>query len=197
MLFSDVEENENPPPTELLVGIAGFGETERRDEDAGIDYILWDAFSNKPGIMVGRYNWNHNTYAIFKLIQRTLYRWPQINVNVLGYSYGGTSAVSLCDKLRTALPKAITVKNLFLVDPVWRPRHYLPSFMSILGNGTLAVPRNVLECYVWRQSQSIIRGCTVVAPLSKKTEASLPYTHSKIDEALIIKETIVDKLCHS
>lgn len=180
-------------PSHLLVGISGFGETERHP--SGIEEILWRVFSDLEGVIAARFTWRDSLVTMVRWIERITAKWPSIQVSVLGYSYGGTTAVRLVEALRST-----PITNLFLIDPVWRPWNHLPSFVSIGGVGTLWVESSVAHVFVWRQTKTWIRGCQVVCK-SEKTklyEDTLNYTHRQIDNSQLVRGCILERLrqCH-
>ena len=177
------------PPTKLLVGISGFLETERRP--SGIEDILWQVFSEIEHVATARFLWSDSIVTMVRLVRRIVEKWPSIEVNILGYSYGGSTATQLVDALRP-----IAIANLFLIDPVWRPFRHFPSFLSIYGMGTLWVEANVERCHVWRQRTTIIRGCKVArrADLTTLWEDTINRRHSQIDNSTHIKGAIIERL---
>ena len=176
-------------PTKLLVGISGFLETERRE--SGVENILWSVFSDVEHCASARFMWNDSLVTMVRLIRRIKTRWPEIELNILGYSLGGQAAVELATKLAP-----YKVENLFLIDPVVHVWKYTPSLLSLYGFGTLAVSGNVKSCTLWRQRQSAIRGCTVVMQSADTgfTEDLLSHSHVKIDNSPAIQAKIIERM---
>lgn len=181
----------NNHPTRLLIGISGFLETEKRP--SGIEDILWEVFAHVEGVVCCRFLWNDSRVTMRRQINRIVELWPDIKPSILGYSYGGTTACGLADDLR---PDQITIENLFLIDPVWRPFKKLPSCFSIMGVGTLWAEPNVDRVYVWRQRQSVVRGCKVKRRdvRTTLTEDLLNYPHTRIDNSGLIQAQILARL---
>ena len=140
-------------PTTLVIVITGFGDRERYE--SGLEELMWKIKDRSSDIAVARFNWNDDTETINRWVGKFKMRWPDINLYIIGYSYGGASAVAL-----TKIVK-YTIDNLFLIDPVWRPYYYWPSFLSLFGRGTLTIPTNVKESWHWYQTRTWIRSCTV------------------------------------
>jgi len=176
-------------PTKLIVGISGFLETERRS--SGVEDVLWEVFSDVPHVATARFMWNDSLFTMTRLIRRIKTRWPNIQLNILGYSLGGMTAIELAAKL-----EPYEVENLFLIDPVKHIWKHTPSLLSLWGIGTLAVSGNVKSCTLWKQQQSIIRGCTVVMQSAETgfTEDLLSHTHTKIDNSPAIQGTIIERM---
>ena len=176
-------------PTKLLLGISGFLETERRE--SGVENILWSVFSDVEHCASARFMWNDSLVTMVRLIRRLKTRWPEIELNILGYSYGGHTAVNLAAKL---WPWMVT--NLFLIDPVWRWSNHMPSVFSVYGIGTLVVPKNVKTCTLWRQKQSAIRGCKVLMQSADTgfTEDLLSHSHVKIDNSPAIQAKVIERM---
>ena len=176
-------------PTKLLLGVSGFLETERRE--SGVENILWQVFADVEHVATARFMWNDSKFTMTRLIRRIKTRWPSIQLNILGYSYGAQTSIDLARIL-----KGFTVENLFLIDPVWRWSNRTPSIFSIYGVGTLTVPANVNHCTLWRQRTSIIRGCTVVmdSPETRFTEDLLSHTHTRIDNSPAIQGAIIERM---
>lgn len=176
-------------PRKILIGISGFAETERRP--SGVEDVLWSVFSSVEHVATARFLWKDSLVTMVRLIRRMKTHWPEIEINILGYSYGGQTAVNLAAKLWPW-----TVTNLFLIDPVWRWSNHMPSVLSMYGMGTLTVPKNVTTCTLWRQRQSAIRGCKVVMQSADTgfTEDELSHTHTKIDNSPAIQGTIIERM---
>ena len=176
-------------PTKLIVGISGFLETEKRR--SGIEDILWNVYTETEHVATARFLWNDSLVTMTRLIRRLKTRWPELELNILGYSYGGHIAVNLAAKL---WPWMVT--NLFLIDPVWRWSNHMPSVFSVYGIGTLVVPKNVKTCTLWRQRQSAIRGCKVLMQSADTgfTEDLLSHSHVKIDNSPAIQGTIIERM---
>ena len=176
-------------PKKLLIGITGFLETEARP--SGVETILFKCLTDVDNLLISRYNWREPIRTIANFVDRACNEWHGVEVSIVGYSYGATTAVDLVKQL---WPRPI--KNLFLIDPVYRPYHYLPSAFSLYGFGTLYVESSVERCHVWRQKISAIRGCTVVR-LGDDTnlyEDTLAWRHTKIDNSPAIQGTIVERM---
>jgi len=176
-------------PTKIIIGISGFLETEKRS--SGVEDILWSVYTDTEHVATARFMWNDSLVTMARLVRRMKARWPEIELNLLGYSLGGHTAVQLAEKL---WPWIVT--NLFLIDPVWRWSNHMPSVFSLYGIGTLTVPKNVTTCTLWRQKQSAIRGCKVVMQSAETgfTEDLLSHSHTKIDNSPAIQGTIIERM---
>jgi len=176
------------PPKKLLYGISGYMERETRP--SGIEDILWASFSAVPHLCICRFVWNEKPYSIAKWVRRIVNRWPGIEVNSLSYSYGCTTATQVIDELA-----GLDIENAWMIDPVWRPNRWATP-ISIFGWGTLYVGHNVKHCRVWRQKQTIIRGCNVEmrGRNTEYTEDLLNYRHTQIDNSPAIQGTIIERM---
>ena len=176
-------------PTKIIIGISGFLETEKRS--SGVEDILWSVYTDTEHVATARFMWNDSLVTMARLVRRMKARWPEIELNLLGYSLGGHTAVQLAEKL---WPWIVT--NLFLIDPVWRWSNHMPSVFSLYGIGMLTVPKNVTTCTLWRQKQSAIRGCKVVIQSAETgfTEDLLSHSHTKIDNSPAIQGTIIERM---
>lgn len=104
----------------------------------------------------------------------------QPEIVVIGYSYGGWTAV-----LMTRVLKKLgwNVKTLLLIDPVRRPISWLPSPSSMLSFWKIAVPDNVGIVYEWYQKINKPRGHKVrVCYGTKHVRRRLPVNHQNIDD---------------
>ena len=183
------EDEVESSPKKLLIGITGFLETEARP--SGVETILFKCLTDVDNFLISRYNWREPIRTLSNFVDRVCNEWYGVEVSIIGYSYGAQSAVNLIKHL-CPMP----IKNLFLIDPVYRPHHYLPSVFSIYGFGTLYVESTVERCHVWRQKISAIRGCTVVR-LGDDTnlyEDTLAWRHTKIDNSPAIQGTIIERM---
>lgn len=79
-----------------------------------------------------------------------IYQHPERTprITIAGYSYGGYTATLLCSELAE---RGLFVENLFLVDPVWRPKASWASPLSLLRDWTIFVPSNVRKVWYWHQ----------------------------------------------
>ena len=179
------------PPTQLLIGISGFLETEKRT--SGIEDILWKTFSEVEHVATARFLWNDSLVTMRRLIRRIMGEWPDIEISILSYSYGGTTACALIDLL---LENNIHVRNAFFIDPVWRPFRRLPSVFSIYGVGKLWVESNVDHAFVWRQRTTAIRGCTIKRRGTNTVwyEDELNFKHTRIDNSQLIQSRVIEEM---
>lgn len=103
---------------------------------------------------------------------------------VIGYSYGGYTAVLLARELDK---RGLKVEMMLLIDPVWRPFTWIPSVLSMLGWWTIDVPSNVRSLHAWHQNVDLPSGHTLI--VDHKTlcsEDTLNVSHQHIDDAPVV-----------
>jgi len=176
-------------PKKLLVGITGFGSTERRE--SGLENLLWKITMEGDGAMVARFNWNDSQRMIVRWIERAAGTWPGVQVSMIGHSYGCSTLASVID----AMP-GIGIDNVFLIDPVWRPYKRLPSFASLWGRGTITISHRAAKIWHWYQTKGWIRGCTVVRSKTSALKAyvELHRTHATLDSHPVIHSATLKEI---
>lgn len=116
------------------------------------------------------------------------------HVVAIGYSYGGYSAVQLCRELED---RGVGVKNLILIDAVWRPWQKLASLRSLRGGMKIVVPDNVKNVLSWTQKRSKPSGHDVV--VNEATTAierrSLNVSHVFADDQPEVREATLRIAC--
>jgi pimeloyl-ACP methyl ester carboxylesterase len=114
---------------------------------------------------------------------------------IVGYSYGGWSAVRLCRELEA---RGIGVASLVLIDAVWRPWQRFASWRSLLDGWTIVVPANVKHVLTWRQKVSRPRGHLVVAADDTKTHIdsiTLNVGHAYADDQPEVRRAALQIAC--
>jgi len=105
-------------------------------------------------------SWDDDVDALAELIWRMRSTPPPV-VRLYGFSWGGSTALRLCEQLQC---RGLYVASVVLSDAVYRSHWRLGVWRSVVGSPTLWVPRNV--DYVWHARQKTdkrIRGHEVIA----------------------------------
>ncbi len=72
---------------------------------------------------------------------------------------------------------------MLLVDAVWRPTQYLPSFLSLLKWWVIDVPDNVRTLYSWQQKVNRPSGHKLnVARTTQHESVTLNVIHQDMDD---------------
>ena len=112
---------------------------------------------------------------------------------LVGYSYGGQSAINLCKELSL---RGQSVGYLILIDAIARPWLILKWWLSLTGWLRLVIPPNVENCWAWRQCTNIPKGHSIT--VSRRTKMHGPYTlsvaHEFIDEQAEIHAKVLEVL---
>jgi len=158
----------------LLIGISGFGQSLARS--SGVEDLLLATYWTDPDVLIVRHEWRDNFQATASFVERIYRQWAANNlpIVVVGYSYGGDSAVRLATTLEA---REIPLEWLFLIDPVWRMWRYLPSLISLGGRGVLEIPANVKNLETWRQRETRIRGAEIRVRDPKRTQWGAARDH--------------------
>lgn len=114
-------------------------------------------------------------------------------IMVVGYSYGGSSALRLCRHLQT---EGLTVSMLGLVDPVYRRFRSIPALSSFLPWKKLRVPNNVEKVCHFFQRQNYPRGhdLKLDGPTHVSVSTELQLTHAAIDNNSYVHITLLNSI---
>ena len=174
-----------------VVLVGGF--LQQMDGNHGLAALfhLLDRFK-RPGLNLLLREWTTDTAAIARRVA-LLADGGAPTVVVVGFSYGGTTAVRLCEELEE---RGVTVGSLTLIDAVWRPWRGFPSVLSVLPWWRLRVPRNVKRVRVYRQREDRPMGHEVVLAEPYSAEmvgpVFLPLRHVEMDDAVGIHQAVLD-----
>lgn len=117
--------------------------------------------------------------------QRIWNRCPeghQPAVVIIGYSYGGYTAVLLARELEK---RGLKVETMLLIDPVWRWAARWPSLLSWLEGWEIKVPSNVRKLYGWTQKVDTPAGHKIVPSGSTISDIqTLMRAHNIMDDAM-------------
>ena len=113
-------------------------------------------------------------------------------VQVVGYSYGGMTALNICRAFENL---GVKVDRLCLIDPVKRrslnPLGWLAAFNRW---AELEVPANVRQCVWFYQKKNWPRSHTVKHdPSTNFTSLDLRLPHSSCDNSSIVRETVTEQ----
>jgi len=170
------------PVTRWIVCIAGWQQNE--GQTTGLEELqdrLHRRCSNRSTRVVLR-AWNDSPSHIAERIFRRRPNDGQPAVVIIGYSYGGYSAVLLARQLQR---RGIEVETMLLCDAVWRPSRWCPSVLSLLPWWTLRVPGNVRRLYSWRQKTNKPSGHAIALEDTStlwSTRSVVGTTHRYMDE---------------
>ena len=95
--------------------------------------------------------WNEDYSSLAELIWRAGEQDTneQVNINIYCYSWGGTASLRLSKELKS---RGLTVQNLVMCDPVYRPRFFSFKFLAMLPWPKLLVPANVKNVFWFHQT---------------------------------------------
>lgn len=115
-----------------------------------------------------------------------------LEIVIAGYSWGGMSAINLCELLeRRGLP----VRRLVLCDAVYRHNYALGNWRAFWPYMALLVPPNVRGVDVFRQRQNYPRGHNVIAVDSRVTsiieQDELHVIHQYADDSPEFHEAVL------
>ncbi len=115
-------------------------------------------------------------------------------VVLIGYSYGGWTAVLLCRELKR---RGFAVDHLVLIDAVWRWQQRLASISSLFDGHQIAVPDNVKRVTSWRQKVSKPMGHPIVGDEKRITidRRTLNVAHLYADDVPEVRELAVSIAC--
>lgn len=170
----------------LLIGFNGHGQRNR--PTTGVGKLLLRVKHASIGNETWLFAWRHNT--------RTLASWikcarPGDSISIVGFSYGGYSAVLLCRELQRL---GVRVNHLYLIDAVARPWRRVGSLRSLIDHyWWISVPRNVWQVTSWRQQINYPRGHKIVCESRATThnQYTLNVPHSQADDNDQVHATIL------
>lgn len=184
--------------------IAGF--TQREGQATPIEKLhrkTSKTLSGPDSVVVLR-SWRDSTYDLAQRISNWRNGEPP-KIVVIGYSYGGYSAVRLCRELQHL---HLPVDRLYLIDPVARWLSKFPSIFSMFNILPITVPANVRNTKVWRQTSNYPRGARVRQEASSGDPTDMvncggqieqtvfPYVpHENMDDLSQIKDAVYVGTC--
>jgi len=168
------------PVERWIVCVGGLGQDEPGRH--GIDEIQDAVFRQCTCefTRVPRMSWRDSPKAIARRIFNRRPVGHQPRVVLIGFSYGGWTAVLIARELEGL---NVPVETLLLIDAVWRPLAWLPSLTSLMRRWKIDLPANVGACYAWRQKRSTPCGHDIdPGRVRQFTEHTLNVPHDEIDE---------------
>ncbi len=177
----------------VLIGITGFGAAT--SDNTGIDRLLREARRSNPEMSICRFYWTEYR-SVASYLNHLRDQQGALTINVAAHSYGAQTAADLFDEIHRT---GGHVKRAFIVDPVYRPRHYLPSFRSLFGWGEIVIARSVSNLWAWRQGSGIVRGCDIKVASNNHTKVWVNgwvenTTHQAIDSLPEFHETVLREI---
>ncbi len=132
---------------------------------------LWDDLCrehNGPDTRVLFYRWDHPVGDIAELMWRL---GRDANVMLVGYSWGGMTAVNLARQL---CKRRVAVDQLVLCDAVYRHWYWLGQWRALVPRSVIYVPRNVRRVTWFRQNWTLPRGHVIKAESPARTGVGKP-----------------------
>ncbi len=176
-----------------IVCISGYMQSEARL--SGIEQLQHKIHTqcSSPTTRVLLKSWRDSPDDLAERIWRSQPHHPP-GIVVIGYSYGGCTAIALCEELER---RGLDVEHLLLLDAVWRPWHLIPSLLSLLKLWVLKVPSNVGTCYSWTQTLTKPSGHTVQVDRDATTlhRCTLNVGHQYVDEHPVAHECAMRVAC--
>lgn len=176
-----------------IVCVTGFG--QREGQLTGIERLheaIRRKCANEDTIVLLK-SWRDNANDVAERIWR---RRPVVGsprVVLIGYSYGGATAIAIAEELQR---RGITVETMLLVDAVWRPWRFLPSFLSYLQCWILRVPESVKSLFSWTQKFDYPRGHKVATcGRTLRTDITLNRGHRTMDDDPDVLATAMQVAC--
>ncbi len=103
---------------------------------------------------------------------------------LIGYSYGGYTAVLLARELNE---RGFEVETMLLIDPVFRFLGRFPSLFSLADWWTIEVPSNVRNLFDWSQKINKPSGHKIVESIkTTRNHETLMVKHQHIDDSPIV-----------
>ena len=173
----------------LIIGFNGHGQSARTR--TGIGKLLKSLGQERDKRDTWLFAWRHDTPTLAVWISNTR---PQCPISIIGYSYGGYTAVLLCRELRRM---GLKVDHLYLIDAVARKRPKIGAIRSLLDRiWWVEVPNNVKQVVSWRQQFNKPSGHKIVVN-SRTTEFEQTFLyvpHSQMDDCREIHARILADL---
>lgn len=170
--------------------VIGFnGHSQRSKTTTGVGQVLGEIERRRPDIETRLFAWRVNT----KVIARWIAGLRLERLDIIGYSYGGYSAVLLCRELRAL---GVAVNHLWTIDAVFRIWDHWGSLRSLRDYWIIAVPQNVRVVTSWRQKVNKPRGHWICTYKTTTHDArSLNVRHAEADDSPIVQAAILDRVC--
>ncbi len=162
------------------------GALQHEGNDVGV-VRLWNELRTKhssPDTCILLYSWDHSVDHLAELMWR-LVQLDSLHANILvvGYSWGGMTAVNLCRALDRR--GDLMVRDLVLCDAVYRHRYRFGYWRSLASWFTIKIPSNVCRVRWFRQYENRPRGHNLKAK-SIATDIQNPVTlnvkHNMMDD---------------
>ncbi len=115
-------------------------------------------------------------------------------VIVIGYSWGGQTAVNLCKSLRK---RGLSVNWLFLCDAVYRARHWWQYPRSLLSWFSIRVPGNVARLWYCYQRENKPMGHTIHTEDGTVVYGRKPFvgvTHAHMDDQNSFHDAVLERI---
>ena len=174
----------------LVVGFNGHGQHARRN--TGVGKLLATIEACNCGYEPWLFTWRHNSKTLAVWLHNSR---PNRRIVLIGFSYGGYTAVLLARELEKL---GVDIDHMYLIDAVARPRPRVGSFRSLMDLcWWIKVPHNVKQLTNWRQSVSRPSGHKVVADFryTKHDPYTLYVPHTQMDDHARVHATILADLC--
>ena len=177
--------------------ISGF--LQHKGRPNGIT-ALWNYLRkyNSPTLVLDHLLWTADVEKEAEFRWRYLDQRENKNV-IVGYSWGGQTAVNLCEHLND---RGIQVDHLILIDAVRRLRPWLLRWTAFVPFMRLSIPENVKEVTWYTQNNNLPKGHKVVAKNPRKTKIheriDMPLQHTYADDfypAHFRIQEIVEEIC--
>ena len=145
----------------------GFGQGEHRM--TGVEMLQDDLHvqCSCPHTRVILKSWHDSPSSIAARIKNRCGEDLDPAIVIIGYSWGGYSAVLMARELRR---RGLTVDNLLLADAVWRSRFFIGYPLSLLDKFAIMIPSNVKQVHTWRQTSNTPRGAKIIIEDPSKTD---------------------------
>lgn len=181
------------PIATWIVCLTGFLQDEGRV--TGLSR-LWRELHREhagPDTVVVQRAWSDCVWTLAELIWRTRPDDRPPRVGIAGYSWGGMTALHLCEELNR---RSIPVERLYLVDAVYRHGYWLGQWRAFVPWRRLYVPRNVAYCRPFAQRENLPRGHDVVAVDPAATDLRpvgwLNCVHQYADDHPAVYHSVMD-----
>ncbi len=150
---------------------------------------LWDDLCrehNGPDTRVLFYRWNHSVGDIAELMWRL---GREANVMLVGYSWGGMTAVNLAKQLGK---RRVTINELVLCDAVYRHWYWLGQWRALVSGSVIRVPSNVKHVTWFRQRVGPwLMGHNVQIPRLASPQPVIGHVpHNRMDDLPEFHETV-------
>ncbi len=123
-------------------------------------------------------SWRDSAYHVAERIWNRRPQNKQLHVVLIGYSWGGYTAVKLAWELRK---RGLEVESLILSDAVWRSKTPIFYPLSMVNYFPIHIPDNVHTLYTWRQVSNRPRGAEIKLQDKDVTKWITNRVHDDID----------------